>query len=237
MKPIVLSFLLIAMGTPAAWAQSAVPVSEPVLTVNGTAEVRVTPDVATVRLGVVGQADTAASAQDGVNAAAGRILEALGAAGVQARHIQTSRLTLTPMYSRQRPGEGNPRIVAYRADNTVTVRVEDLTLLGAVIDDGLRAGANQLQGVTFGLIDDLPAREIALAEAISEARRKAQAMAEALDVRLEAVILVNEGGLSIQRPMMEGRMMAMQEGAPTPVSAGEVTVSASVSIRYRIGPN
>lgn len=237
MKAIVLSFLLVALPTGEVRAQSSESDSRPVLTVSGSAQVRVTPDLATVRLGVVQQATTAGSAQDDVNGVAGRMLDAFGAAGVQERHIQTSRLTLTPIYSRQRPGETDPRIIAYRAANTVTVRVEDLDLLGAVIDAGLGAGANQLQGVTFGLMDDLPARESALAEAIGEARRKAQVMAEALGVRLLAVLSVSEGGVSIQRPMMEGRMMAMQEAVATPVSAGEMTVSANVSIRYTIAPN
>ena len=237
MKPVVLSFLLVVLASVEAGAQSAGPATDPVLTVSGSAQVRVTPDLATVRLGVVRQADTAAAAQDGANGVAGRILGALAEAGVEERYIQTSRLTLTPIYSRQRSGQADPRIIAYRAANTVTVRVEDLDLLGGVIDAGLGAGANQLQGVTFGLKDDLPAREIALGQAIGEARRKAEAMSKALDVRLEAVLSVNEGGVSIQRPMMEGRVMAMQEAMPTPVSAGEVTVSASVSIRYRIGPN
>ena len=76
----------------------------------------------------------------------------------------------------------------------------------------------------------------ALKEAVNEARSKANAIAEALNVRLLGVLQVNEGGISI-RPVVvsEARLMSASATA-TPVSPGHVTVNGSVSIRYRIGP-
>lgn len=218
------------------WAQSD-GTDQPLLSVNGSAELGVEPDIATVRLGVVEEATTAREAQDGANRLAAGILGAIRSVGIREDHLQTSRLTLTPIYSRSRPGDVSaPRIVAYRASNEVSVRIEELIRVGEVIDAGLGAGANQLQGISFGLEDDLPARENALRQAVAEARRKAAAMADALDVELGSIISVEEGSVSIARPMMDmgGRAMAMQEAAPTPVAPGEVRVSATVSIRYRI---
>ena len=218
------------------WAQSD-STDRPLLSVNGSAEVRVEPDIATVRLGVVEEAATAREAQDGANRLAAGILGAIRGVGIPEDQVQTSRLTLTPIYSRSRPRAGTaPRIVGYRASNEVSVRVEELMRVGEVIDAGLGAGANQLQGVRFGLQDDRTARENALKQAIAEARRKAVAMADALGVELGPIISVQEGGVSIVLPMMEmgGRAMAMQEAVPTPVAPGDVRVSATVSIRYQI---
>ena len=124
--------------------------------------------------------------------------------------------------------------MGYRASTTVSVRVEDIGLVGQVIDAVLNAGANQLEGVSFGVQDDQSTRQQALRQAIAEARGKAEVMADALGVSLDAIISVTEDNVLVRRPRMEtARAMALQADA-TPVSPGEVSVSASVSIEYRL---
>ena len=60
-------------------------------------------------------------------------------------------------------------------------------------------------------------------------------MAAALDVELDAIISVTEEPGFVREPMMEiSRAMALQSDAHTSVSPGEVAVSASVSIEYRL---
>lgn len=212
----------------------------PVITVVGNAEVEADPDKATVRLGVVRQATTAQLAQDQANTIAKEILAAVGRTGVTAQNIQTSRLVLSPVYAPRRPDSNDPpRIVAYNASNAIAVDLQDLALVGPVIDAGLKAGANELQGVNFGIKDDLAARERAIRQAVMEGRRKAQVIAEAMGVKLLEVLEVSEGGVSIapKAEMYRGAPMAMLAAADvsTPVSPGQMTVSASVTIRYRIG--
>lgn len=203
------------------------------LTVSGNGETRVEPDVATVRLGITRQSSSAAGVQQQVNEVAQAILNAVTRVGIDRRQIQTSQLTLHPIYAPQKPENPEPpRIVAYRASNIVSIRVEDLSKAGPVIDAGLKAGANQLEGIHFGLKNELPAREAALREAIREAQSKARVLAEALGVRLGKVHEVQEGGVSIRPPVYAGAMMRAE--AATPVSPGEVTVNANVTVRYRL---
>jgi len=208
-----------------------------VLVVSGNAQILAAPDEATVRLGVVRQASAAQPAQDQANAVSQQILNAIGKAGVPAQQIQTSRLVLSPVYAPRGPeARDAPRIVGYSASNVVTVRLEDLSLIGPVIDAGLKAGANQLEGVQFGLRNDLPSREQALRQAVNEARSKAQIMADALGVKLIDVLEVLEGGISVA-PLNGtiGRLtVAAMDAVPTPVSAGQLEVHANVTIRYRI---
>jgi uncharacterized protein YggE len=208
----------------------------PSLTVSGNGEVRVDPDEVTVRLGVTRQAQTAEAAQEGVNRVAQAILDALTKLGIPKDQIQTSQLTLFPVYAPQRPETPQePRVVAYRASNTVSVRSTKLQQAGPIVDAALKAGANQVEGVSFGLRNDLPARERALRQAIEEARRKAEVMAQAADVRLGGTLQIEEGGVSIRPPIFSGgAMFARSAEAATPVSPGEVGVTASVTIRYRI---
>jgi uncharacterized protein YggE len=238
MKVITIAITMLLLLAGSASAQTSEGTGS-VLNVSGSAEVRVSPDLAVVRLGIVAQSAGAAGAQDSANMIANAILDAVRSVGIDEGQVQTARLVLSPLYGRQVPGSNEaPRIVAYRASNTVSVRVEDLDMVGDVIDSGLGAGANQLEGVSFSLIDDLPARQSALREAIVEARSKAEAMAGALGVDLATIVSVSEGNVVVQQPMMEmaamSRRMPMQVDSATPVSPGEVSINATVSIQYRI---
>ncbi len=237
--------VLIAAFCSTAFAQatgnSALPPDQ--IIVTGNAEVEVTPDVATVRIGVLQQSTSAKDAQEGANRTGQAILKALGMLGVSPQQIQTSRLTITPVYQ-QRPNNSNytepPRIVGYSASNVISVTLENLAQIGPVVDAGLDNGANQLEGVRFGLKNDGPVREKSLTQAIAEARGKASAMANALSVTLGTPLEVSEGGVSIvpyeQSGEIQTAAFAVRAATPTPVSPGQLTIRASVTIRYRIIP-
>jgi uncharacterized protein len=207
----------------------------PALVVTGNAQVFVSPDQATVRLGIVRQSPNAQTAQEQANVVAQEIINAVAKVGVPPSQIQTLRLVLSPVYAPRSPESRDaPKIVAYNATNTVSVRLENLSVVGPVIDAGLKAGANQLEGVQFGLRNDLPSRQAALKQAVEEARSKAQTMAEALRVNLVEVLEASEGGVSIlpESEPVAGRVMAL--AAETPVAPGQIRVNANVTIRYRI---
>jgi uncharacterized protein YggE len=210
------------------------------LTVTGTGEVMAAPDQAFVRLGAIAQSEEAGAAQADVSSIVEKAVSAIQKAGIPRRSIRTTGLTLTPVYSSgsskaDRPGE--PRIVGYRAANIIEVTSANLELVGKVIDAGLTAGANRLEGVSFSLQDDLPQRTAALTKAVEEASAKAQTMARALDVTLGSVREVIEGGVHILRQeqfAMRGRAMAA-DGMQTPVEPGEIRIQATVTIHYDLG--
>jgi hypothetical protein len=218
--------------------QRAESLQPPVLIVTGSAEIFAVPDEAKVRLGIVRQTANAQMAQEQANAVAQEILSAIGKLGVPSNQIQTARLVLSPVYAPRGPDSRDaPKIVAYTATNTVSVRLDNLSLIGSVIDAGLKAGANQLEGVQFSLRNDLPSREEALKQAVAEARAKAQVMADALRVNLAEVLEASESGVSVV-PFAEGGIAAprLALAADTPVSTGQIQVQANVTVRFRISP-
>ncbi|MFL6293785.1 MAG: SIMPL domain-containing protein [Thermoanaerobaculia bacterium] len=221
----------------AAQEPAATPVV-PVLSVQANGEARVAPDEATVRLGVLAQAPTARAAMEEANRSANAILDAIRKLGVKAEDIQTSELNLNPVYANvPQDRGGEPRISGYQATNVVSVRLEKLDLVGPVVDAGLAAGANRLDGVIFGLRNDEAARATALTRAAEAARIKAETLARALRVRLVEIVEVMEGGVSVFTPVYKGRMaMEASMSADTPVSAGQVGIDANVTLRYRIEP-
>lgn len=231
--------LAFALTSPlAAHEEAAAPVV-PVLSVQANGEARVAPDEATVRLGVLAQAPTARAAMDEANRSANAILDAIRKLGVKAEDIQTSELNLNPVYANvPQDRGGEPRISGYQATNVVSVRLEKLDLVGPVVDAGLAAGANRLDGVIFGLRNDEAARSTALTRAAEAARIKAETLAKALRVRLVEIVEVVEGGVSVFTPVYRRQAMAMEASmaADTPVSAGQVGIDAQVTLRYRIEP-
>jgi len=215
-------------------SEAPAPPLQPVLVVTGNADVFAVPDEAVVRLGILRQAPVAQTAQDQANAVAQEILAAITKVGIPGKDIHTERLVLSPVYNSR---SADQRVVSYNATNTISIRLDNLALTGSVIDAGLKAGANQLNGVQFRLRNELPSREEALKEAVQEARGKAQAMADALRVSLAEVVEASEGGVSVS-PRTES-MLTARAAAPlaeTPVSPGQLEIHASVTIRYRISP-
>src|SRR5688572_4640873 len=179
--------LSLALGVTAmAFAQNERP-EIPSIVVTGNGVMRADPDVAYVRLGVSSRARTAREAQAQTNAAIAKFYDALAALRIERKDIQTSQLTLNPYYDNPRPGE-QPRIAGYEASNVLTVRVTDFAKIGPVIDAGVEAGVNNMQGVSFGLVDDTRPRLEALRNATREARAKAEAIASALGVQLGDVL-------------------------------------------------
>lgn len=221
----------------------------PLLIVTGEAQVSVKPDRAIVRLGAVAQANNAAAAQDQVNQIMQRAIEAIGDQDIPKSKMSTAGISLSPVYSRpprpeprprgevgpDHPDSQEPRIVGYRASNTLRIEVDNLSKVGPVIDAGVKSGANHIESVSFGLKDDKDARSRALTAAAREAQDKAQALAKAMNVELGTIWRLDEQHVGVMHAGMDRgvRMMAM-EAAPTPVEPGEVIVNASVRVQYRL---
>lgn len=234
MRKLLLIMLLVVGSLQAAIAQERMP-NPPLLVVHGQAEERVAPDTATVRVGVVARGATAAAAQDEVNEIMARLLQRVTALGIDRKDIQTSNLMLNPVYAGGNQPNEQVRIVGYEARNQVSITVNNLTLIGKVIDASVAAGSNNIEGVFFGLRDDKEARLTALRNAVANAREKATAMASALGVDLVSVHEIVEGGGFVQPVAMYDMAMARgAEKAGASVEPGQVNVNATVTIRYVI---
>jgi uncharacterized protein YggE len=215
------------------------------LTVTGTGEAFGTPDRAVVRLGAVAQSAQAAEAQKLVSEIVTKTTDAVKELGIDEKSIRTAGVSLSPVYSdfQPRPGQQQPqepRISGYRASNTIEVRLDDLKKLGPVIDAGVTTGANNVEGVDFQLKDDGPQRKAALKQAATDARGKAEALADAMGMRLGPVIEVIEGGAGGGWPIPLARrapMLAEAFTAGTPVQPGQLQITASVTITYRLTPS
>ncbi len=223
--------LLVAGG---AGAQQAGVPEPPQIVAQGTADVRVPSDRATIRFGVQFQAADARAAQGRVNEQMQRVIQAVRRLEIPQERIRTERLELFPVYEAPMPGrEYNPRLVGFRAANLVSVELENPARLGPVIDAAVGAGANSVEGIEFSVANEAPHRAHALQQASQEAQGKAKAIAAALGVTLNRLLEAREGGVDVTPP--RPLLFARAAMADTPVQPGEVIVHASVTVRYSIG--
>lgn len=220
----------VALGLALGAAQPALAEPTPRgLTVTGSATVDAVPDIATVTAGVETQAPTAADALKANGAAMTEVFAALKAAGVAEPDMQTSQLTLNPVFAPDPGGsQAAPQVVAYQASNMVTARVRDVARLGATIDALTTAGANRLFGVSFDVDEPTAVLDAARQQAVADARRKAEILAAAAGVKLGPVIAISEGGGGGPIPLRARMDAAM---AP-PVAAGSVSLGADVTVVF-----
>jgi uncharacterized protein YggE len=219
----------IAAGTLLAAPALAQIVPPAAISVSGEATVSVPPDLALVEGGVTSEAKTAREASDANNAAMGKVLQALKGAGIEAKDVQTSRLSLQPQSAPNRSGP--PAIVGYRASNRVTIRVRDVTKVANVIDTLVAAGANDIGGINFMVSQASKLLDEAREQAVADARRKAEIYAKAAGVTLGAPLSISEEGPPGPMPF---RKMAAGMAAAAPVAQGEETLAVTVSVSWAI---
>jgi uncharacterized protein YggE len=218
--------LVLGLAVPAV-AQTAAPRT---LTMTGSASAKAAPDMADISAGVTSDAPTAAAALAANSASMNRLFAALDRLGVTRKNVQTSNFNVSPVYANRTPNEAQ-RLTGYRVNNDVHVILEDIAKVGATLDALVAAGANQMNGLNFTIKDPAPLLARARADAVADARVRAQQYAAAAGVALGPIQSLSEGGGEAPRPMY--RVMAMA-AAPTPIAAGEESVNASVTIVWEI---
>ena len=113
--------------------------------------------------------------------------------------------------------------------------MNDLPLLGKVIDAACDSGANNINGVSFSLKDETHARNQALAEAAMKARAAAEAIAKALNVQVVGVLQAETSQAPIVRPLTRSfAANALPQAMPTPIEPGDLDIHASVTVTLEV---
>jgi uncharacterized protein YggE len=231
--------LTLATLTPVAGAQD---VAAPVLASDATqltlsvrGEARRVPDIARFSAGVVTEHADANAALRANAVQMQQVMQALAAAGIPARDIQTSGIQLSPQYryAQNQP----PRVTGYQARNGVNVTVRELGHMGKVMDALAASGANQINGPMFDVSDREGALEEARLAAVATAKARAATYARALGLRVRRVISLGENSNDMPMPVPRLRM-AVAAAAPeaeTPVAAGENVLSVDLAIVFELG--
>ncbi|HEX8481270.1 MAG TPA: SIMPL domain-containing protein [Allosphingosinicella sp.] len=196
------------------------------------------PDLMEITAGVVTTGRTAKEALAANNLLANRLLAAVRQNGIEARDVQTSELSVTAQFSPdESDGEEEARvrrITGYVARNRLRLQLRELRRAPDIVGALFEAGANEVQGPSFGLSDEAPALRAARRAAVTEARAQAETYAEALGMKIARVLRVSEN-----RFATEGEQYITVTGSrvrPTPLEPGEVATTVEIFIDYAMVP-
>jgi uncharacterized protein YggE len=197
------------------------------ITVTGVGTVTSVPNEAEFSLGLQTKGATAREALAANSQKMARVLAALKSAGVDKRDIQTQDISVSPSYA----DEGH--IDGYTAGNSVSVKIHDLSSAGKVLDAASNAGANEVYGPSLSRSDQDALEAKALRDAVGDARKKAEALADAAGVELGAVTAVTEGSSGGPEPYFAQASLAAADRA-APIEPGTQDVQATVTVTFAI---
>jgi uncharacterized protein YggE len=189
--------------------------------------------MATVRTGVVTQAETAKEALNQNNAAMQSLLSLLKEHEIADKDIQTSSFHLHPVYEQDPQVRTEPKVVAYRVTNEVQVKVRNLSSLGDVLDALVQSGSNQISGVSFDVDDPTGILNEARSRAIRNAKSRAEVYAQAAGVEVGRVLQISEQPMEPPRPLHLG-VQFRAEAAGVPVATGEQEFRDSVNVVFEL---
>ncbi len=206
------------------------------VTVVGEGTVSIDPDIATATIGVEVLRSSVKEASADAQEVMENVLAALTTQGIAQKDIQTRHFSI---YAERFGPEGllADDQVRYRVSNTAFITIRDLDTIGAVLDAAIDAGANNIYGVDFRLADPAAVESQARAEAVADARSKAEELAELTGVTVGGVMSISEvigqgggffgGNFSRMDHEMGG-------GGAGPISPGELTLTMPLQITYEL---
>ena len=198
------------------------------ITVTGVGTITSVPDEASFTIGVQTQGSSAREALAANSEQMRRVIDAVKSAGVAKSDIKTQDVSVSANYA----DEG--RIDGYSARNSVLVTIDDLSKAGTILDAASNAGANEVYGPMLSRSDEDALQAKALRDAVSNARRKAEALADAAGVRLGRVTAMTEGFAGGPQPYYDSGVRALKAEA-APIEPGTQDTQATVTVTFAIG--
>jgi uncharacterized protein YggE len=227
------------------------PTAQPAdtITVNGVGQAALAPDIAHITFTVQQTAASVAAAQAAATKQANAAIAYVAQQGIADKDVTTLSYNIYPQYENVVPpcppgamcpvyngGSGRSVITGYQVSESVQITVRDLTKASTLLAGLGSQGVQNISGPDFGLEDPAAGQNAARANAIADAKRQAQILADQLGVELGRVVSFSEGGGYYPMAYGKGGAVSADSAAvPAPnLPMGQNTYSASVSITYAI---
>lgn len=208
------------------------------ISVMGEAKEYHTPDTVFITLGVETTGKTVSGTVAENNTRSERVVNALKGliSPADGDSIKTSSYTVQPVYEYDN-GTKKSILTGYKVLNQVTVRSNKIEAAGRITDNALQSGANQVQGISFVLSEEREFCEGVLKKAAERAKREASFVARTLGTTISGIKSISPSCGRQPHPIYRQAVMETKMAAAIPdtsLEAGDVTVSATVSIVFYI---
>lgn len=204
------------------------------ISVSGTGSVETPPDRATLILSIDARESTVAAAQAKAADVTARVLELADTMDIPENRVDTMAATVRPDYRWNRDNNSQ-QLIGFVAQRQMRLEIHDLGKVGLVVERAVEAGVNQVMPPRLTSSRNRDAYRDALEKAVEDARRNAERLADSLDLSLGGAIQVSAGSLP-PMPVRRAEAMAMSDTAAPTYSAGDLTVTANVSVVFEASP-
>lgn len=222
-------FLLVSRGAVAAGSGDAE------ITASGSGSMWLAPDLATVSAGIDTNAPTAGQALARNNQTYDRIVAALRGLGIARDDVAL----LSYNVSYNPPPQIAPPVASgerygYTVSRAFMVKVRDIGKAGTVTDACVSAGAGAIDGVAFSLGNPEAGRAQAIAAAVADARKNAEALAKAASLHIVGIKSIELRNASSYAPGPQ--MLTRGAAKATAFDQGNVAVEATVTVVFIAQP-
>ncbi len=209
----------------------------PSISVTGFAEVKLAPNQAVLSLTVHSEnvkLDVAKAEQDKKVKQVVAITDKLG---IKVDDVKTQYANVQPIYDYM-PNTNKPKFRVYSLDNQIEIKMDKLEVAGALMDALVAAGFDRVNGLQFGLKNEREQREAMLAQALANAKDKAQKMTSALGAKLGKPITINESGSYMPQPVMMAKAMSAESAVadagsmPSYSPTGLIEIQQTVNVTF-----
>jgi len=214
------------------------------ITVTGTAEEAMTPDLAELTVGIESRSRNASDCLAANGREMTALMDVLKNHAIAPKNIQTSRLDLSPVYDRPKSENAADKpaakILGYQVNNRVIITIRDTKKVGELLDLMVKAGVNQIHDLSFTVSNKKSMLRDLRKRALADAREKAEDAANdagmirgnPVSIRLEDT---NENAASFG--MAGGRRDSdLQLPPSTPIAMGQEVLSVIVEVVYEMKP-
>jgi uncharacterized protein YggE len=207
------------------------------LIVTGKGTVLKSPDRLNLTVGVVSYDPNVKKAMN-INAEKmANVISSLKQLGLTDKEMKTGTYSVVPQDTptpRNPPADWQPSIVGYQVENSLVIRTLNLRLTQDIIDTAGDHGANQMSQLGFDLSDEQSANEEAIQLAIKQARAYAEAASATANVGLGEIVELSINQPSGNSPALNRVYAFAAKEVMTPISPGDIEVSASVTITFSL---
>ncbi|MFL6563191.1 MAG: SIMPL domain-containing protein, partial [Bacillus sp. (in: firmicutes)] len=162
-----------------------------------------------------------------------KVIESLISMGITKNHIQTFDYRIESDYDYE---QGKQIFRGYKITHILQVKIEDLSIIGKVVDTAVLNGVNNVSNVQFTASNKESFYQQALILAVKNATQKAKTIAGTLQVTLiPTPIAVVEGGNTAQ-PVFNQPGTFVKGMTTTPLEPGQIIVKAEVIAEFQFRP-
>jgi uncharacterized protein YggE len=217
------------------------------INVSGYGEAFGAPDIATFTFTVSSTKTTVAAAQAEATSKINAVTDYLKQQGIADKDIRTSDYSINPQYDYSSgvcangycpPTRGT--LTGYEVRQTTTIKVRDTSKAGDLLTGVGSKGATEVSGLNFTFDDPNKLQNDARANAIADAKQKADLLAKQLGVTLVRVVSYSDSNGGYPTPyyakdMAYGTGSVANQAVEAPsISIGENKVTSNVNVTYEI---